>query len=70
MLADSHFDALRIRLVHARVPMALEQTIGYINHGLVIVNYADSPFADNPTMGKSFSAPEALLEQSPRSAIE
>ena len=49
ILQYSHFDALRarIRLSHTLVPMSLEETIGYIDHGLKIVNYAGSLFSDN-----------------------
>ena len=52
ILQYSHFDALRarIRLSHTLLPMTLEETIGYIEHGLEIVNYSGSLFSDNATM--------------------
>lgn len=52
MLEYSHFDALRarIRLSHTLVPMSLQETIGYIDHGLEIVNYEGSLFSDNAKM--------------------
>jgi general secretion pathway protein A len=48
-LAYSHFDALRarIRLSHQLAPMSLEETVGYIDHGLKIVAYTGSLFSDN-----------------------
>lgn len=52
ILQYSHFDALRarIRLSHSLLPMTLEETIGYIEHGLKIVNYSGSLFSDNAKM--------------------
>jgi type II secretory pathway predicted ATPase ExeA len=45
----SHFDALRdrIRLAHTLEPMPLQETIGYIDHGLKIVDHTGSLFSDN-----------------------
>lgn len=52
ILQYSHFDALRarIRLSHVLAPMTLEETIGYIDHCLQIVNYSGSLFSDNAKM--------------------
>lgn len=52
ILQYAHFDALRarIRLSHHLMPMSLEETIGYIDHGLAIVNYTGSLFSDNAKM--------------------
>ena len=52
ILHYSHFDALRarIRLSHTLVPMSLEETIGYIDHGLKIENCEGSLFSDTAKM--------------------
>ncbi len=52
ILHYSHFDALRARIhiSHTLLPMTLEETIGYIEHGLKIVNYSGSLFSDNDRM--------------------
>ncbi len=51
-LGFAHFDALRarIRLTHHLSAMSLEETIGYIEHGLAIVKYTGSLFSDNAKM--------------------
>ncbi|MEX2601130.1 MAG: hypothetical protein WD355_05745, partial [Balneolaceae bacterium] len=51
-LQFTHFDALRarIRLSHTLVPMTLEETIKYIDHGLALANYTGSLFSDNAKM--------------------
>jgi len=51
-LKFAHFDALRarIRLSHTLVPMTLEETIKYIDHGLVLADYTGSLFSENAKM--------------------
>jgi len=51
-LQFAHFHALRarIRLAHHLTAMNLEETIGYIEHGLAIVKYTGALFSDNAKM--------------------
>jgi general secretion pathway protein A len=48
ILAYSHFDALRarIRLTHRLSPMSLEETAGYVDHGLKTVHCTTKLFSE------------------------
>jgi general secretion pathway protein A len=52
LLSYSHFDSLRarIRLSHHLVPMSLEETASYIDHGLEIVHRKEKLFSDTAKM--------------------
>ena len=52
ILAYSHFDALRarIRLTHRLSPMSLEETAGYVDHGLKVVHCTTKLFSEAAKM--------------------
>ena len=52
LLGYSHFDSLRarIRLSHHLLPMSLEETASYIDHGLEIVHRREKLFSDTAKM--------------------
>ena len=52
ILVYAHFDALRtrIRLTQELTPMSLEETAGYIDHGLKIIHCQEKMFSDKAKM--------------------